>query len=339
MSYRKERRGLRLPTVLRLHGPARALFWRLLVINGLVFTVATVVLALSPATVSAPVVITEVPVLIVGLVVIMATNALLVRASLAPLGALESLMRRVDLLRTTGDRVSESGSGDLAQLIGTFNAMLDRLEAERSVSSAHALAAQEGERERISRELHDEIGQSLTAVLLGLRHTVDRAPEQLRDELRATQESVRECLDEVSQVARRLRPGILADLGLLSALYALGAEFTQISGVRLSKNVGSDLPALDGEVELVIYRIVQESFTNVARHAHAAHVELWLTAKDDRLTLRVTDDGRGGLGNEGAGIRGMRERAFLIGAQLQVSSHPGAGTEVCLIIPDAGKRS
>lgn len=338
MSYRKEGHGSTLPSALRVHGPARALFRRLLVINGLVFTVGTLVLALSPATVSTPVLLAEVPVLIIGLGVIMATNAVLVRASLAPLGALEALMQRVDLVRT-GDRLSESGSGDLTQLIGTFNAMLDRLEAERSASSAHALAAQEGERERIARELHDEIGQSLTVVLLGLRRTVDRAPEQLREELHATQESIRECLDEVSHVARRLRPGVLADLGLLSALHALGTEFTQISGVQVSRNVSNDLPSPSGEVELVIYRIAQESFTNVARHAHASHVELSLTGEDDYLTLRITDDGRGGLGTEGAGIRGMRERALLVGAQLQISSPPGGGTDMCLIIPDPDERS
>ncbi|GAB3805417.1 hypothetical protein GCM10027605_31360 [Micromonospora zhanjiangensis] len=123
--------------------PVRALFRRLFLLNGLVFTVGTLVLALSPATVSSPVLLTEIPVLIIGLAVILAANALLLRTSLAPLDALTTLMRRVDLLRT-GDRLVDSGNGDLTNLIETFNAMLDRLERERSASSAHALAAQEG---------------------------------------------------------------------------------------------------------------------------------------------------------------------------------------------------
>jgi two-component system, NarL family, sensor histidine kinase UhpB len=210
--------------------PARALFRRLLLIKGTVFTVGTLMLAVSPATVSSPVLLTEIPVLTIGLALILTANTLLLRRSLAPLDALTTLMERVDLLRSR-DRLTERGNGDLTQLIETFNAMLDRLEAERSASSADALAAQEGERRRIARELHDEIGQSLTAALLTLKRTVDRAPDDLREELHAVQETVRSSLDEVRQVARRLRPDVLEDLGLASALSALITEFTHISGV------------------------------------------------------------------------------------------------------------
>ncbi|PWV78502.1 two-component system, NarL family, sensor histidine kinase UhpB [Prauserella marina] len=312
--------------------PPSALFRRLVLINGLVFTVGTLVLAVSPATVSSPVLVTEVPVLIIGLIVILAANALLVRSSLAPLDALTAVMQRVDLLRT-GDRLSDKGNGDLAHLITTFNAMLDRLEAERSESSAHALAAQEAERQRIARELHDEIGQSLTVVLLGLKRTVDRAPEELREELHASQESVRACLDEVRLVARRLRPGVLADLGLHSALIALSTEFSQVSGIPVTRKVDSGLSGLSEDTELVIYRIAQESLTNITRHARASTVTLSLGEHGGRLTLSVTDDGRGGVMKEGAGIRGMRERALLIGARLTVTSSPGSGTEVRLLLP------
>lgn len=319
-------------------GPTRALFRRLFAINGLLFFVGTLVLALSPATVSSPVVLAEIPVLIVGLALILAANAALVRSSLAPLDALATLMQRVDLLRA-GDRLTDSGNGDLTHLIDTFNAMLDRLEAERSASSAHALAAQEAERERIARELHDEIGQSLTVVLLGLKRTVDRAPDELREELRGTQEAVRDCVDEVRQVARRLRPGVLADLGLHSALTALSNEFSQASAVPVRRTVDADLPAVHSDVELVIYRVAQESLTNVARHADATNAELSLTAAPGRLTLRIRDDGSGGVLREGAGIRGMRERALLVGARLTITSRPGNGTEVLLDVPDTAKRS
>jgi two-component system sensor histidine kinase UhpB len=107
--------------------------------------------------------------------------------------------------------------------------MLDRLEAERGASSARALAAQEGERQRIAQELHDEIGQSLTAVLLSLKRPVDTAPAELLDELRTVQDITRASLDEVRQVARRLRPGVLDDLGLVSAMSALAADFSKAS--------------------------------------------------------------------------------------------------------------
>lgn len=334
MSNPTDRRTRGLPLAARLTWtPARMLFWRLFAINGSVFAIGTLVLALSPATVSSPVLLTEVPVLTIGLTLILAANALLLRAGLAPLDELTTLMQRVDVLNP-GDRLAASGKGDLAHLIGAFNSMLDRLESELSMSSAHALAAQERERQRIARELHDEVGQSLTVALLGLKRVVDRAPEELREELRTAQETVRSSLDEVRQVARRLRPGVLEDLGLQSALSALSSEFLQANNVQITRRIDPDLPALSDEVELVIYRIAQEGLTNVARHARARHVELSLTCADGNLTLRITDDGCGGARQEGAGMRGMRERAHLIGARLTVNSPPGGGTDIRLVIPN-----
>lgn len=320
------------------HGrsPAAALFRRLFLLNGAVLVVAAGVLALSPATVSAPVLVTEVSVLVVGLALTLVVTALLLRASLRPLDGLTALMERVDLLRP-GERLAVRGNDDVAHLIRTFNDMLDRLETERGTSSAQALAAQEGERQRIARELHDEIGQSLTAVLLGLKRTVDRAPDDLADELRGVQETIRGCLDEVRQVARRLRPGVLDDLGLLSALNALAADFSEAGDVVLARRLDQRLPALSPDAELVLYRIAQEGLTNVARHAAATHVELALTRSATGVVLSIVDDGRGRAdAGEGAGIRGMRERALLIGADLVIGPGRSAGTEVRLTIPVRG---
>ncbi|MGP3913009.1 HAMP domain-containing sensor histidine kinase [Nonomuraea sp. 10N515B] len=320
----------------RARSPASALFWRLFLINGLVFAAGLTVLALSPATVSSPVLLTELPILAVGLAMMLGANAVLLRTSLAPLGALTALMERVDLLRSR-DRIAHSGNGDLGTLIATFNAMLDRLEAERSASTAHALAAQEAERQRIARELHDEIGQSLTVVLLALKRAVDRAPQDLRDELHTVAETVRASLDEVRQVARRLRPGVLEDLGLISAMNALASDFSTVSGVPVTRLLDARLPQLSSDTELVIYRIAQESLTNIARHAHASHVELSLRAEPDAepeaVVLRITDDGRGGPIHDGAGIRGMRERAMLISADLTIDGALSTGTEVRLTVP------
>ena len=195
--------------------PAVELFWRLFLLNALVLVAGATLLVLTPATVSSRVVVAEVGVLLAGLALMLLSTAVLLRAGLRPLDRLTVFMQRVDLMRP-GERLPVRGSGYVAQVVRTFNGMLDRLEAERAASSAHALAAQEGERQRIARELHDEIGQSLTAVLLGLKRTVDRSPAELRDELQILQETTRAALDEVRQVARRLRPGVLEDLGLLS---------------------------------------------------------------------------------------------------------------------------
>ncbi len=313
--------------------PVSALFWRLFALNGLVFATGTVVLALSPATVSAPVSSTELAVLAGGLILMLGVNALLLRTSLAPLDGLTALMERVDLLRP-GERLGVAGYGDVARVIRTFNQMLDRLEAERGASTAHTLAGQEGERRRIARELHDEIGQSLTAVLLSLKQAVDHAPDDLQEQLRTVQEMVRCSLDEVRDVARRLRPGVLDDLGLPSALSALVTDFKASSGVPVAGRLDPELPPLSDEAELVLYRIAQESLTNVARHADAASVTFSVTAEPDRVVLRVADDGRGVDGaQEGAGIRGMRERAILIGADLTLSRGPGRGTTVQLAVP------
>jgi two-component system sensor histidine kinase UhpB len=321
------------PTVRRDRSPATALFWRLLLLNALVLVTAAAVLAVSPLTVSAPVLLTEVSVLAVGLVLMLVATAVLLRASLRPLDGLAELMARVDLLRP-GERLAVRGNGDVTHLVHAFNDMLDRLESERGTSTAQALAAQEGERQRVAQELHDEIGQSLTVVLLSLKRVLDRAPDELRDELSAAAELTRGSLDEVRRVARRLRPGVLEDLGLVSALTALANDFAQASDVPVTRKLDQRLPGLTRDSELVVYRIAQEGLTNVARHADASHVELSLTRQPDGVLLRIADDGHGIDGAiEGAGIRGMRERAILIGAGLQIAARAGGGTDVRLLVP------
>ncbi|MEW2355308.1 sensor histidine kinase [Spirillospora sp. NPDC029432] len=305
------------------------LFWRVFWLNALMGVVATVLLMIGPWTVSAPVRLTEAVVLVAGTGTMLAANAALLRWGLAPLGRLTQLMGTIDLLRP-GQRLPVTGSGEIAALIATFNQMLARLEAERGLSSARALSAQEDERRRIAQELHDEIGQSLTAVLLGLKRVTDRAPESLRADLREVQEVTRDSLDEVRMIAHRLRPGVLEDLGLMSALASLTHQF---DGLAVRRELDPDLPPLSPQAELVIYRIAQEGLTNVARHAGATEAVLELAADRDGggVTLRVRDNGRGKGGeDEGAGIRGMRERALLIGAGLTIRSGPGQGTEVTL---------
>lgn len=322
----------------RARTPAAALFRRVFVINGLVFTLGTLVLALSPATVSARIRVTEIPVLVVGLAVILTANALLLRSSLAPLDQLANSMRRVDPPRRS-DRMDDRRNSDLHHVIASFNAMLDRLESERTSASASALAAQEGERQRIARELHDEIGQSLTVALLALKRVVDRAPAELRADLHDTQETVRASLDEVRSIARRLRPDTLEDLGLHSALNALCNEFTHGTGIVVTKHIAAQLARLNPGTELVCYRVAQESLTNIARHARAQKVWLDLHATGEQLSLRVADDGIGGVITDGAGIKGMRERALLVDADLTITSPSGGGTEVRLTVPLRTQRS
>lgn len=309
------------------------LYWRVFLLNAVVFVAGTTVLALSPATVSSPVLATEALVLACGLAVMLVANAVLLRVGLAPLERLTHLMKTIDLLRPV-QRLPTTGGAEVATLIRTFNEMLHRLEVERSASSGRALSAQEAERHRIAQELHDEIGQSLTAILLELKRTADQAPEHLREELLHTQETARQSLDEIRRIARRLRPGVLEDLGLSSALTALATDFSRHTGLPVQRRLDTTLPTLSREQELVLYRVAQECLTNVARHADASQVQLELHEAGTSVVLRIADDGRG-LDNapEGAGIRGMRERALLIGADFELDTGRRSGLEVRLKVP------
>jgi two-component system sensor histidine kinase UhpB len=316
----------------RARAPARGLFRRVVLINGLVFTLGTLVLALSPASVSARIKLAEIPVLVVGLAIVVIANALLLQSSLAPLDRLAASMRRVDPPRPSG-RLHDRGNGDLEHLITSFNAMLDRLETERTSASASALAAQENERQRIARELHDEIGQTLTVALLNLKRAIDGAPAGTRRELKDAREIVRASLGEVRSIAQRLRPDVLEDLGLQRALNALCNQFTQATGVDVVKHVAPQADQLRHDIGLVCYRVAQESLTNVARHSGAQKVWLDLYADAAEVMLRIADNGRGGADSEGAGIAGMRERALLVHATLTITSPSNEGTEVRLVVP------
>jgi two-component system sensor histidine kinase UhpB len=214
--------------------------------------------------------------------------------------------------------------------------MLTRLEAERRESTRRALAAQEAERLRVAQELHDEVGQTLTAALLQLTGLSRRVPGDAQDQVTETQETVRESLEEVRRIALELRPEALEHLGLVSALEALCARLAERAGLRVERQIASQLPPLDHDQELVIYRVAQEALTNVVRHSGTTSADLCLDSSSDRVTLRVLDQGRGlgpASGREGVGLRGMRERALLIGADLQVENGQGGGVLVRLDVP------
>lgn len=309
------------------------LFWRVCLINGAVFALATVVLALSPATVSARPLWSEAAVLGAGLLIICVLNGLLLRSVLRPLDRFTAVMSTVDM-REPGRRLDHGGAGPAGALVTHFNEMLERLEEERATSTTLALQAQEAERERIARELHDEVGQSLTAVLLGLKQAIAIATPEVVDELELARETTRSSLEEVRRISQRLRPGVLADLGLLNSLSSLASELTTHAGIRVQRGFPPGLPHLTPETELVVYRVAQEALTNVARHAQATEVELGLTRRGDWIVLRIADDGRGrGRFEEGAGIQGMRERAQMARGRLRLADRPGGGTVVELEVP------
>jgi two-component system, NarL family, sensor histidine kinase UhpB len=324
----------------RQHTTYIPLLWRVFALNAAVLgvAVALTVIVLPPHVLAAGAAEEELAILIASLALMLAINLLLLRHAFAPLAHLTQVMRKVDLLRP-GQRVPVEGSAsEVVELADSFNEMLARLEAERQESTSRALAAQEGERLRVAQELHDEIGQSLTAVLLELARAERQAPDALSPQLREMQESVRASLNDARRIALELRPEALDDLGLAAALLVLADRLGERAGIDIEHHVERPLPVLAYEQELVLYRVAQEALTNVVRHASAKRAELSLRRNNGQLELRVRDDGRGlgGAPAAGGGIRGMRERALMVRAELNISERPGGGLEMALDLPIGG---
>lgn len=324
-------------TLDRARAPGRSLpmLWRVFAANATVLTLAFALLALAPVKLHASIRLEELVLLIAGLVVMLVVDLVLLRHALGPLSRLSRVMGTIDLLRP-GQRALgfERSSSEVLALAAAFNEMLGRLEDERRESSARVLAAQEGERLRIARELHDEIGQTLTAVALRAEHAVTLAGAE-RSDLEQLAEIVQHSLQEVRRIYRELRPEALDELGLRGALVALTGRIGEQGGIHVERDLAGDLPDVSPDVELAVYRIAQEALTNAMRHSGAGEVTVSLRSADGALTLIVADDGRG-LPDDpapGGGLTGMRERALLIGGELRIESGTQRGTVVTLAVP------
>lgn len=313
------------------------LYWRVLFTNAAIIIVATLLLVFTPATVSFPIKGEQALILAVGLVAAVAANAIVLRLSFAPLARLAGMMKTIDLLQPP-PRLQVTGNVEVSAVIQTFNDMLERLETERRQSTRHVLTALEGERRRIGQELHDDFGQRLTGMLLQLQNMLPDAPAELRDDLLALQEEAQSMLDDIGELAWQLRPGILDDLGLVRALEALAESTAERAPARIRTSLPASLPAIPPEAELAVYRIAQEALTNAVRHAGAHEIDVALHSTATGLSLRIADDGRGLAGDEieGAGIRGMRERALLVGGRLAIESRLHAGATITLDLPLSG---
>jgi len=316
--------------------PARSvpLFWHVFAVNAGLLGLIAVLLLVSPVEISAPIARTQAVVVVAGLVITVVVNALLLRRAVAPLQRLTRRMDTVDLLQP-GERLPVSRN-EVGHVVEAFNQMLDRLESERRRSGRRVLAAQEAERVGIARDLHDEVGQLLTGVLLHLDSTAATAPEH-RHEIDQAKQAVRRALDEVRRISSQLRPEMLEELGLVSALTELSTTFGRVSNIRIERQFDPLLPALPPDTELAVYRIAQESLTNVARHAQASRVSIALERGSlDSVVLRVVDDGRGfdaANPDEQGGLRSMRERALLVDGALAITPASTGGVEVRLEVP------
>jgi len=277
-------------------------------------------------------------VVLVLAVAALAARLLVVRRRAAPLERLIEEMEKVDLSRpgpvlpASIDGVAETEEVERLEL--AFLRMMHRLEAERRRAGSAALRAQEEERARVARELHDEVNQSLTGLLLRLEAVREDAPPEIAGELAETRALANQAMTELLTLARQLRPTALDDLGLVAAI---GGQVEQLARTEVDATFepAGDFADLEADVQLVVYRVAQEALTNAARHSGASRIAVTLRRAGNDVELTVADDGRGFAfeqSERGLGIGGMRERALLVGGELTIESRPGEGTTVKLTI-------
>jgi two-component system sensor histidine kinase UhpB len=295
---------------------------------------------------------------VAGLALTFTLNALVLRAALSPLDRLRAVVERVQ----QGDvsvraRTSPLDDTQLRRLAETLNTMLDeveRYEEQVRALSGRLIYAQEDERQRIARELHDDTGQVLTLLLIRLK-LLETQPgaEAIAAQLGELRGIVTGALDQVRRLALNLRPPTIDQLGLYPSLRSLVTTFTESTSIEVNLRLPRARVTLAPERTLAVYRVVQEALTNVAKHAIARHVTITVNADVDELRVQIVDDGRGFVpdalmsrtrqrhaGGPGVGLFGMEERARLAGGSLRVRSAPGRGTAVTLRAPLArGERS
>jgi two-component system, NarL family, sensor histidine kinase UhpB len=280
-----------------------------------------------------------------GLVVSAATNVLILRLALSPLAQLQLAAERVEAGDLTA-RVSESVLADarLGRLMQTFNAMLDNADAYRSrlrETAARALNATEEERKRIARELHDGTAQTLAALRVRLRLARAMSEEDGRNAvLDRIAADMGEVTDELRRIAQGLRPPALDMLGLAPAIQSYARAIADTTGIVVETDLAATGGLLTPDVELALYRIVQEALSNVARHSAARRAWIRMRLAGRHVVTVIEDDGHGfaiaaDLPGGGLGLFGMQERAGYVGGAVDIDSAPGAGTRIRVTIPVA----
>jgi two-component system sensor histidine kinase UhpB len=282
-------------------------------------------------------------VLVAAILATLLANNFVLRRRFAPLESLTRTMECVDLtVPGTRAQPQHGESVDVARLREAFNLMLSRLESERSGSATAVLRAQEAERARVARDLHDEVNQALAAVSLRLAATAEHAPPEFAEELAETQRLAGQAMQELLGLARDLRPAALDDHGLLPALRTQVRLFGERWGIPAHLAADGVRPLLGEFEQLVVYRVVQEALSNVARHAHATRVQVTVRGCNSaEVKVSIVDDGVGlspdRTRDGGAGLVGMRERALLAGGRLELLATPGGGTTVELTVRVRGE--
>jgi two-component system sensor histidine kinase UhpB len=273
-----------------------------------------------------------------AIVLVLLVNMLMLRRRFSPLERLIEQVEAIDPADPTdlGDNHDHEGSEEVDRLTASFRRMLRRIDDERKRSGRMVLRAQEEERRRLARDLHDEVNQSLTAILLRLEALSQAASAEHGDEVAELKKLVNQAMDELLTLARQLRPSALDDHGLTSAIVSQVRRFSSQTGIKAELKTNGDPLELESDQEIAVYRFAQEALSNVAQHADARNVEVGLSANGRIVELVVRDDGRGfdpATEQKGIGLSGMAERARLVGARLDIDSSPGGGTALKLVVP------
>jgi PAS domain S-box-containing protein len=245
-------------------------------------------------------------------------------------------------IRDSEGRVAsyEGGIEDITALKESEEGLLESREQLR-VLAAHLQSVREEERTRIAREIHDELGQLLTGLKIDLAWLAARLPanaDQLLDKIRTMSGMADELIKTVRRIATELRPGILDDLGLIAAIEWQTQEFQTRTGIECDFVADVMRPVEDQDQRTALFRILQETLTNVARHAQATSVVVSLQEEAGCFELRVEDNGRGItdveiIQGKSLGLLGIQERARLLGGDVQIAGRPGAGTAILVRIP------
>jgi len=281
----------------------------------------------------------------VGWLVSVVLNFVLLQIAFRPLMQLEQVMSRVQ----AGERMLRAPLTGLDvqadQLASTFNTMLEALDDASRQRASQIINAQEQERKRIARELHDETSQVLTSLLISLavlEESISTEEGEARKRIADTRRLAHQTLRAIRNLSIDLRPSALDDLGLLPALRWYVKEYQQKCGIEVDFSATGFKERLPAEMETALYRIIQESLTNTARHANAHKVSIVLKEDANAVYARITDDGEGfdydmllkTPGQErGLGLAGMHERAVLLDGTLTINTAPGKGTMVEVYIP------
>jgi two-component system sensor histidine kinase UhpB len=283
-------------------------------------------------------------ILALSIVLTLCVNLWMLQRRFRPLEHLIDRIERIDPSEPAAlELAAREPVEEIDRLSHSFRRLLDRVEEERRRSGKLAMRAQEVERRRLARDLHDEVNQALTAILLRLEALSHDAPPERAGEVAELKRLVNQAMEELLNLARQLRPSALDDHGLVPALDAQLKRFAARTGTEARLRTDGSPDELAEDVQTALYRVTQEALANVGRHAGATCVEVELEAGVDGTELRVRDDGMGfdpaavarspaDRPGAGLGLSGMMERARLVGGELDVRSAPGGGTTVTLRI-------